>query len=152
MYQKVLVTLDGSPLAECVLSHATALAKGCAVPEIWLLRVVEPMPIGEGVTQEFIYKVYGEREKVAREYLEGVAKGLREQGLTVNTAVTQGVEQLTAAPVMATDLRASASLVLAGLVAEGDTIVDRIYHIDRGYEGIEEKLAKLGARIRRVPG
>ncbi len=69
-----------------------------------------------------------------------------------NTAVTQGVEQLTAAPVMATDLRASASLVLAGLVAEGDTIVDRIYHIDRGYEGIEEKLAKLGARIRRVPG
>jgi len=69
-----------------------------------------------------------------------------------NTAVTQGVERLTAAPVMATDLRASASLVLAGLVAEGDTVVDRIYHIDRGYEGIEEKLAKLGARIRRVPG
>lgn len=69
-----------------------------------------------------------------------------------NTAVTQGVDQLTAAPVMATDLRASASLVLAGLVADGDTIVDRIYHIDRGYEGIEEKLAKLGARIRRVPG
>lgn len=69
-----------------------------------------------------------------------------------NTAVTQGVEHLTAAPVMATDLRASASLVLAGLVAQGDTIVDRIYHIDRGYEGIEEKLAKLGARIRRVPG
>jgi UDP-N-acetylglucosamine 1-carboxyvinyltransferase len=69
-----------------------------------------------------------------------------------NTAITQGVEHLTAAPVMATDLRASASLVLAGLVAEGDTVVDRIYHIDRGYEGIEEKLAKLGARIRRVPG
>jgi UDP-N-acetylglucosamine 1-carboxyvinyltransferase len=69
-----------------------------------------------------------------------------------NTAVTQGVDQLTAAPVMATDLRASASLVLAGLVAKGDTVVDRIYHIDRGYEGIEEKLAKLGARIRRVPG
>jgi UDP-N-acetylglucosamine 1-carboxyvinyltransferase len=69
-----------------------------------------------------------------------------------NTAVTRGVKNLTAAPVMATDLRASASLVLAGLVADGDTIVDRIYHIDRGYEGIEEKLAKLGARIRRVPG
>ena len=69
-----------------------------------------------------------------------------------NTAVTRGVERLTAAPVMATDLRASASLVLAGLVAEGDTVVDRIYHIDRGYESIEEKLAKLGARIRRVPG
>ncbi len=69
-----------------------------------------------------------------------------------NTAVTHGVKRLTAAPVMATDLRASASLVLAGLVAEGDTTVDRIYHIDRGYESIEEKLAKLGARIRRVPG
>ena len=68
-----------------------------------------------------------------------------------NTAVVRGVERLTAAPVMATDLRASASLVLAGLVAEGDTVVDRIYHIDRGYESIEEKLAKLGARIRRVP-
>jgi len=69
-----------------------------------------------------------------------------------NTAVTRGVDGLTAAPVMATDLRASASLVLAGLVAEGDTSVDRIYHIDRGYESIEEKLGKLGARIRRVPG
>ena len=68
-----------------------------------------------------------------------------------NTAVIRGVERLTAAPVMATDLRASASLVLAGLIAEGDTVVERIYHIDRGYESIEEKLAKLGARIRRVP-
>ncbi len=69
-----------------------------------------------------------------------------------NTAVTRGVSRLTGAPVMATDLRASASLVLAGLVAEGDTTVDRIYHIDRGYECIEEKLSQLGARIRRVPG
>jgi UDP-N-acetylglucosamine 1-carboxyvinyltransferase len=68
-----------------------------------------------------------------------------------NTAISTGVERITAAPVMATDLRASASLVLAGLVAEGETIVDRIYHIDRGYECIEEKLAQLGARIRRVP-
>ena len=72
--------------------------------------------------------------------------------LAGNTAVTRGVGRLTAAPVMATDLRASASLVLAGLVADGDTTVDRIYHIDRGYESIEEKLAKLGARIRRTPG
>jgi UDP-N-acetylglucosamine 1-carboxyvinyltransferase len=67
-----------------------------------------------------------------------------------NTAICSGVERLTGAPVMATDLRASASLVLAGLMAEGETIVDRIYHIDRGYENIEEKLAGLGARIRRV--
>jgi len=69
-----------------------------------------------------------------------------------NTAIVHGVKSLKGAPVMATDLRASASLALAGLVAEGETIVDRIYHIDRGYECIEEKLAQLGARIRRVPG
>ncbi|MED5491663.1 MAG: UDP-N-acetylglucosamine 1-carboxyvinyltransferase [Pseudomonadota bacterium] len=68
-----------------------------------------------------------------------------------NTAVVTGVEKLKAAPVMATDLRASASLVIAGLVAEGDTLVDRIYHIDRGYECIEEKLQALGGIIRRVP-
>jgi UDP-N-acetylglucosamine 1-carboxyvinyltransferase len=68
-----------------------------------------------------------------------------------NTAIIHGVERLTAAPVMATDLRASASLVLAGLVAEGQTEIERIYHIDRGYETIEEKLAQLGARIKRVP-
>ena len=69
-----------------------------------------------------------------------------------NTAICRGVESLTGAPVMATDLRASASLVIAGLVAKGDTTVDRIYHIDRGYECIEEKLQSLGATIRRVPG
>lgn len=71
--------------------------------------------------------------------------------LESNTAICTGIPKLQAAPVMATDLRASASLVLAGLVAEGETIVDRIYHIDRGYECIEEKLAQLGAEIRRVP-
>jgi UDP-N-acetylglucosamine 1-carboxyvinyltransferase len=69
-----------------------------------------------------------------------------------NTAIIKGVERLTAAPVMATDLRASASLVLAGLIAEGKTEIERIYHIDRGYESIEEKLSQLGARIRRAPG
>jgi len=69
-----------------------------------------------------------------------------------NTAIVKGVDSLTAAPVMATDLRASASLVIAGLVADGETEVERIYHIDRGYECIEEKLLQLGASIRRVPG
>ncbi|PIE24005.1 MAG: UDP-N-acetylglucosamine 1-carboxyvinyltransferase [Neptuniibacter caesariensis] len=69
-----------------------------------------------------------------------------------NTAIVEGVERLQAAPVMATDLRASASLVIAALVADGDTVIDRIYHIDRGYECIEEKLQLLGARIKRVPG
>ena len=68
-----------------------------------------------------------------------------------HTAVCRGVERLTAAPVMATDLRASAGLVLAGLAAEGETLVDRIYHVDRGYERIEEKLRQLGANIKRVP-
>jgi UDP-N-acetylglucosamine 1-carboxyvinyltransferase len=68
-----------------------------------------------------------------------------------NTAIIKGVDKLTAAPVMATDLRASASLVLAGLVADGRTEIERIYHIDRGYEAIEEKLQQLGAKIRRTP-
>jgi UDP-N-acetylglucosamine 1-carboxyvinyltransferase len=67
-----------------------------------------------------------------------------------NTAVVQGVGQLTGAPVMATDLRASASLVVAGLVAQGETLIDRIYHLDRGYETMETKLARVGARIERV--
>ncbi len=68
-----------------------------------------------------------------------------------NTAISIGVPRLTGAPVMATDLRASASLILAALVADGDTVLDRIYHIDRGYDCIEEKLSNLGARIRRTP-
>ncbi|MBV1932979.1 MAG: UDP-N-acetylglucosamine 1-carboxyvinyltransferase [Porticoccaceae bacterium] len=72
-------------------------------------------------------------------------------GIEGNTATVTGVEKLTGAPVMASDLRASASLVIAGLVAEGETVVDRIYHIDRGYECIEEKLQQLGANIRRIP-
>lgn len=82
------------------------------------------------------------------------AHELRRMGANIqlngNMAHIEGVAELTAAPVMATDLRASASLVLAGLVAKGTTIVDRIYHIDRGYECIEEKLSQLGANIKRV--
>jgi len=67
-----------------------------------------------------------------------------------NTAVVKGVPHLDGAIVMATDLRASASLVLAGLIARGTTTVERVYHLDRGYERIEEKLTRLGARIKRV--
>jgi UDP-N-acetylglucosamine 1-carboxyvinyltransferase len=82
------------------------------------------------------------------------AQELRRLGANIqlkgNTAIIQGVPKLTGAPIMATDLRASASLVLAGLAAEGRTVVDRVYHIDRGYENIEEKLSQLGARIRRI--
>jgi UDP-N-acetylglucosamine 1-carboxyvinyltransferase len=80
--------------------------------------------------------------------LERLGADIRLEG---NTAVIRGVDQMSGAPLMATDLRASACLVLAGLVAKGDTTVDRIYHIDRGYECIEEKLGALGARIRRLP-
>jgi UDP-N-acetylglucosamine 1-carboxyvinyltransferase len=80
--------------------------------------------------------------------LQRMGADLRLEG---NTVFSRGMDTLAGAPVMATDLRASASLVLAGLVAEGRTVVDRIYHIDRGYECIEEKLAGLGADIRRVP-
>ncbi|MFK5971161.1 MAG: UDP-N-acetylglucosamine 1-carboxyvinyltransferase [Candidatus Marithrix sp.] len=69
-----------------------------------------------------------------------------------NTAIVTGNQKLQAAPVMATDLRASASLVLAGLVAEGDTLIERIYHLDRGYEQIEAKLTQLGAKIQRISG
>jgi len=67
-----------------------------------------------------------------------------------NTAIVHGVEYLDGATVMATDLRASASLVLAGLVARGETTIERIYHLDRGYERLEEKLTALGATVRRV--
>jgi UDP-N-acetylglucosamine 1-carboxyvinyltransferase len=69
-----------------------------------------------------------------------------------STVLVRGVPRLRAAPVMATDLRASFSLVVAALVADGETLIDRIYHIDRGYETIEEKLRQVGARVRRVSG
>jgi UDP-N-acetylglucosamine 1-carboxyvinyltransferase len=100
---------------------------------------------GTGVISETVF----ENRFMHVHELQRMGADIRLEG---NTAVTRGVTRLNAAPVMATDLRASASLVLAGLVAEGDTDVDRIYHIDRGYDSIEEKLSKLGARIRRVPG
>ena len=69
-----------------------------------------------------------------------------------NTAIIKGVPRLSGATVMATDLRASAGLVIAALVADGETTIDRIYHLDRGYEAMEDKLTALGATIRRVPG
>ena len=80
--------------------------------------------------------------------LERMGGKFRQEG---NTVQVTGVDKLTGAPVMATDLRASASLVVAGMIAEGVTEVRRIYHIDRGYECIEEKMAQLGGRIRRLP-
>jgi UDP-N-acetylglucosamine 1-carboxyvinyltransferase len=99
---------------------------------------------GVGVITETIF----ENRFMHLNELQRLGADLRIEG---NTAIIRGVEKMTGAPIMATDLRASASLVLAGLVAQGETLVDRVYHIDRGYENIEEKLGTLGARIRRLP-
>jgi UDP-N-acetylglucosamine 1-carboxyvinyltransferase len=99
---------------------------------------------GVGVITETVF----ENRFMHVQELQRLGADIRVEG---NTAIIRGVGKLTAAPMMATDLRASASLVLAGLVAEGETHIDRIYHIDRGYENIEEKLVGLGARIRRLP-
>ena len=99
---------------------------------------------GTGVVRETVF----ENRFMHVLELQRLGADMRLEG---NTVIVRGVSRLTGAPLMATDLRASACLVLAGLVAEGDTIVDRVYHIDRGYENIEEKLGQLGARIRRLP-
>ncbi|MDJ0807315.1 MAG: UDP-N-acetylglucosamine 1-carboxyvinyltransferase [Gammaproteobacteria bacterium] len=99
---------------------------------------------GVGVITETIF----ENRFMHVQELQRMGADIRLEG---NTAICTGVEHLTGAPVMATDLRASASLVLAALVAEGETLVDRIYHIDRGYQIIEEKLSGLGGEIRRLP-
>lgn len=96
-------------------------------------------------TSEIVETIFENRFMHVQELLR-MGANIKLQG---NTAICTGVQRLTGAPVMATDLRASAGLVLAGLVAEGETIVERIYHIDRGYERIEEKLTQLGASIRR---
>ena len=99
---------------------------------------------GTGVVTETVF----ENRFMHAHELQRLGADIRLEG---NTAIVQGVEHMSGAPIMATDLRASACLVLAGLVASGETVVDRVYHIDRGYENIEEKLSALGARIRRIP-
>ncbi|MDQ6648396.1 MAG: UDP-N-acetylglucosamine 1-carboxyvinyltransferase [Pseudomonadota bacterium] len=99
---------------------------------------------GTGIVTETVF----ENRFMHAQELQRLGANIQLEG---NTAVVQGVPEMSGAPIMATDLRASACLVLAGLVAKGDTIVDRVYHIDRGYENIEEKLGMLGAKIRRLP-
>ncbi len=99
---------------------------------------------GVGIITETVF----ENRFMHAHELQRLGADIRLEG---NTAIIQGVDKMSGAPIMATDLRASACLVLAGLVAEGDTTVDRVYHIDRGYENIEEKLGTLGAKIRRLP-
>jgi UDP-N-acetylglucosamine 1-carboxyvinyltransferase len=98
---------------------------------------------GVGVINETIF----ENRFMHVQELQRLGADIRVEG---HTAIVRGVSRLSGAPVMATDLRASASLILAGLVAEGETSIDRIYHLDRGYENIEAKLSGLGARIRRI--
>jgi UDP-N-acetylglucosamine 1-carboxyvinyltransferase len=100
---------------------------------------------GVGVVTETVF----ENRFMHVQELQRMGADIRIDG---HLAICRGVERLNAAPVMATDLRASAGLVLAGLVAEGETLVDRIYHLDRGYDNIEAKLAGLGAQIRRTAG
>jgi UDP-N-acetylglucosamine 1-carboxyvinyltransferase len=99
---------------------------------------------GTGVVRETVF----ENRFMHVQELQRLGADMQVEG---NTVVIRGVRSLTGAPVMATDLRASACLVLAGLVAQGDTLVDRVYHIDRGYENIEEKFGQLGAAIKRLP-
>jgi len=99
---------------------------------------------GVGIVTETVF----ENRFMHIQELQRLGADIRVEG---NTAISRGVTTMSGAPLMATDLRASASLVLAGLVASGETTVDRIYHIDRGYENIEEKLSGLGAKIRRLP-
>ena len=108
------------------------------------LSVVNAVAEGTGRITETIF----ENRHMQVQELNRMGANIAVEG---NTAVVTGVEQLNGAPVMASDLRASAALVIAGMVASGETAVDRIYHIDRGYECIEEKLRQVGARIRRVP-
>lgn len=100
---------------------------------------------GAGVVRETIF----ENRFMHVQELQRMGASIAVEG---NTAMVLGIDKLTGAPVMATDLRASASLIIAALAAEGETHVDRIYHVDRGYQNIEEKLQGLGARIQRVPG
>jgi UDP-N-acetylglucosamine 1-carboxyvinyltransferase len=98
---------------------------------------------GVGIISETIF----ENRFMHVQELQRLGADIRIDG---HTAIVRGLPQLSGAPVMATDLRASASLILAGLVADGETVIDRIYHLDRGYERIEEKLSALGAKIRRI--
>ena len=103
------------------------------------------MAVGDGLS--LISETIFENRFIHVEELRRMGADIK---VTGNTAMVQGVSGLSGAPVMATDLRASASLILAGLIAEGTTEVNRVYHLDRGYEAIEEKFARLGARIKRV--
>ena len=107
------------------------------------LMVLNSVAVGDSIIKETIF------ENRFMHVLELKRMGAN-IGINGNTAKIKGVRKLNSAPVMATDLRASAALILAGLIADGETIIDRIYHLDRGYQSIEEKLCNIGAKVRRI--
>jgi UDP-N-acetylglucosamine 1-carboxyvinyltransferase len=134
------IEMDGRPRA---VSLTTAPYPGFATDMQAQFMALDCVAAGTGTITETIF----ENRFMHAQELRRLGADIAIQG---NTAVVRGVERLQGAKVMATDLRASASLVVAGLVAQGETLIDRIYHLDRGYEGLEQKLAGLGARIARV--
>jgi len=134
------IEMDARPIA---VSLTTAPYPGFATDMQAQFMALDCIAAGTGTITETIFE---NRFMHALE-LQRLGADISIQG---NTAVVKGVERLQGAKVMATDLRASASLVVAGLVAQGETLIDRIYHLDRGYEGLEKKLSALGARISRV--
>jgi UDP-N-acetylglucosamine 1-carboxyvinyltransferase len=134
------IEMDARPRS---VSLTTAPYPGFATDMQAQFMALDAIAAGTGMITETIFE---NRFMHALE-LQRLGADISVQG---NTAVVKGVERLQGATVMATDLRASASLVVAGLVAQGETLIDRIYHLDRGYEGLEQKLAGLGAKIARV--
>ena len=137
---RIHLEMRGRP---CAVDLTTAPHPGFPTDMQAQFMALDCIAEGTGVVHENIFE---NRFMHVQELLR-LGADIRVEG---NTAIVRGVPRLSGAPVMATDLRASASLVLAGLVAEGDTTIDRIYHLDRGYENIEAKLSALGARIRRI--
>jgi UDP-N-acetylglucosamine 1-carboxyvinyltransferase len=138
------IELDMQGKRPTAISLETAPYPGFPTDMQAQLTAVNAVSQGSGKITETIF----ENRLMQVQELNRMGANIAVQG---NAATVKGVEQLKGAPVMASDLRASAALVIAGLVASGETIVDRIYHIDRGYECIEEKLQLLNAKIRRVP-
>jgi UDP-N-acetylglucosamine 1-carboxyvinyltransferase len=134
------IEMDARPNA---VSLATAPYPGFATDMQAQFTALDCIAAGTGTITETIF----ENRFMHAQELQRLGADIAIQG---NTAVVRGVERLQGAKVMATDLRASASLVVAGLVAQGETLIDRIYHLDRGYEGLEKKLSALGAKIARV--
>jgi len=134
------IEMDARPTA---VSLATAPYPGFATDMQAQFMALDCVAAGTGRITETIF----ENRFMHAQELQRMGADISIQG---NTAVVRGVERLQGAKVMATDLRASASLVVAGLVAQGETLIDRIYHLDRGYEGLEKKLSALGARISRL--